>query len=65
MAITNNAREIGMNLINNARNNMIHNFRSIKWLYHELEEVMERMGQLENQGNILEHGSLIDQGDGL
>ena len=44
VAITDNAREVGMNLLNNARNNMIDNFRSIKWIFHELEEVKERMG---------------------
>ena len=35
VAITNNARETNMNFLNNARNSMIDNFRSIKWLYHE------------------------------
>ena len=65
VVITNNAREIGMNFLNNARNSMIDNFRSIKWLYHELEEVKERMGELENQGKKLEHGNLTNQGDGL
>ena len=44
VAITNNVREVGINFLNNARNSMIDNFRSIKWLYHELEEVNERMG---------------------
>ena len=47
MEITDKARETGMNLLNNAHNNMIDNFRSIKWLYHELEEVREKVGQLE------------------
>lgn len=65
VASIDNTREIGMNLINNGRNSMINNFRSIKWLYHELEEVKERVGQLENQGKKLDHGNLADQGDGL
>ena len=43
LAITDNARETGMNLLNNARNSMIDNFRSIKWLFHELEEVRDRV----------------------
>ena len=43
VAIIDNAREIGMNFLNNARNNMIDNFRSIKWLYHELEEFKEKI----------------------
>ena len=41
VAIIDRAREIGMNLLNNARNSMIDNFRSIKWLFHKLEEVKE------------------------
>ena len=65
VAITDNTSEIGMNLINNARNSMIDNFRSIKWLYHELEEVKERMGQPENQGKKLDNRNLTDQGNGL
>ena len=63
VAITDKARELGMNLLNNTRNSMIDNFRSIKWLYHELEEVKERLGQMESQGKKFEQGKLIDQGD--
>ena len=47
VAITDRARETGMNLLNNARNNMIANFRSIKWLFHELEEVKEQVRHIE------------------
>ena len=65
VAIIDNKRELGMNLLNNAINSMINNFRSIKWIYHELEEVKERMGQLESQGKKFEQGKLIDQGDGI
>jgi hypothetical protein len=48
VAITDNARETSMNLLNNAHNNMIDNFRSIKWLYHELEEFKEKIGKMES-----------------
>ncbi len=41
VAISDRAREIGMILLNNACNSMIDNFRSIKWIFHELEEVKE------------------------
>ncbi len=34
LAILDNAKEIGMNLLNNAHSSMIDNFRSIKWLFH-------------------------------
>ena len=47
LAISDNARETGMNLLNNARNSMIDNFRSIKWLFHELEDVRDRVSQME------------------
>ena len=47
LAISDNARETGLNLLNNARNSMIDNFRSIKWLYHELDEVREKVCQME------------------
>ena len=39
VVISNNARETGLNLLNNAKNNMIDNFRSIKWLFHEIEDL--------------------------
>ena len=46
LAISDNARETRMNLLNNARSSMIDNFRSIKCLFHELEEVRERVSQM-------------------
>jgi len=33
--------------LKNARNSMIDNFRSIKWLFHELEDVRDRVSQME------------------
>ena len=41
VAISDKARETRMNLLKNSRNSMIDNYRSIKWLFHELEEVKE------------------------
>ena len=49
VVILHNEREFGLNMLNNSKNNMIDNFRSIKWLFHELEELKERMGQMEGQ----------------
>ena len=46
VAITYNSREVGMNLLNNAKNNMVDNFLSIKWLFYELEEVKDRLGKM-------------------
>ncbi len=58
-----NTRQIGMNFLNNARNSMIDNFGSIKWLYHELEEFKEKIGQLENKRKMPDCRNLNDQGD--
>ncbi len=44
VAIIDNAREVGMNFLNDAKNSIIDNFQSIKWIFHELEEVKDRMG---------------------
>ena len=41
VAILDRARETGMNLLNYDRNSMIDNYISIKWIFHELEEVKE------------------------
>lgn len=48
VAITNNAKEMVMNLLNNACNSMIDNFRLVKWYYHELEEFREKIDQMES-----------------
>lgn len=60
VAITNNAREVGINFLNNAEKNMIDSFWSIKWLFHELEEVKDRMGELESQGKKIKQGNLTN-----
>ena len=44
--ISYNERKFGLNLLNNAKNSMIDNFHSIKWLFHELDQIKDRMGQL-------------------
>ena len=41
--ILDNAREIGLSLLNNAKNSMINNFYSIKWLFHKIEDLKEKM----------------------
>ena len=45
VVILNNTRETRLNLLNNARNNMIDNFYSIQWLFHEIEEHKGRRSQ--------------------
>ena len=44
VAISDNARELGLNQLNNAKNSMIDKFCSIKWLFHWIEELKEKMG---------------------
>lgn len=63
VAITDNARETGMNLLDNAHNNMIDNFISIKWLYHELEEFSEKIGQMESNKKDADQDNQKDQED--
>ena len=65
VAISDRARETGMNLLNNARNSMIDNFRSIKWLFHELEEVKEKVGQIEAIRNGTDANRRTDSADRL
>lgn len=38
-----NMREIELNLLNNAKKIMLDNFRSIKWVYHKLGDLKEKM----------------------
>lgn len=49
-----------MDLLNNTKNNMLDNFRSIKWLFYELEEVKDRMGQIEDQAKKTDKGNLFN-----
>ena len=60
-AFPDNSRETGMNILANARNCMIDNFRSTKLFYHELEEIRERIGQMERIKDELGLGYQIDQ----
>lgn len=40
--LSDNMKEMGMNLLNNAHNNLVDNFWSIKWIFHEIEEIKFR-----------------------
>ena len=41
-----------MDVLNNARNNILDNFRSIKWLYHDVTDMKDMMTNLEDNVNI-------------
>lgn len=47
--LSDNAREVGMNLLDNAWNNMVDSFRSIKWIFHEMEDIKNRLHGLERK----------------
>ena len=49
--ILHKAMEMGMNLLNNTCNSMIDNYKSIKWLFHEVKEAKEKEGQMEETRN--------------
>ena len=65
VAITDRARETGMNLLNNARNSMIENFCSIKWLFHELEEVKDQVRHIESTRKGMESNRKTGSADRL
>ena len=44
---------------------MIDNFRSIKWLFHELEEVKEKVGHFEDVRNGMDAKRSLDLADRL
>ena len=49
--LSDNVSEMGMNLLNNAHKNMVDNFWSIKWIFHEIEDIKIRMqGQERTEG---------------
>jgi len=65
VAVTDRAREIGMNLLNNAHNSMIDNFRSIKWIFHELEEIKDHVRHIESTRVRMESNRKMDSADRL
>ena len=45
IAIFDNAWEPSLDLLNNAKNGMIDNFYSIKWLFHEIKDLKIKFSQ--------------------
>ena len=41
------SKEDNIDILNNAKNNMMDNFKSIKWLFHQIEEIKGSMAMLE------------------
>ena len=48
LVISDNVRETGFNFLNNAKNNLIDNFRSIKWIFQEIEALKDKNNQANN-----------------
>jgi hypothetical protein len=65
VVISNKAREFGMDLLNNAKNSMVDNFRSIKWIYHELEELKLKMSNADTQNSFKDQGEQVNHEDSL
>ena len=55
LVISDNVHETGFNFLNNAKNSLIDNFRSIKWLFQEIEALKDRNSQVNNQGTDKNH----------
>ena len=55
LVISENVHETGFNFLNNAKNSLIDNFRSIKWLFQEIEALKDRNSQVNNQGTDKNH----------
>ena len=45
VVISDNVRETRLNLLNNEKDNMLDNFWSIKWLFHEIEDLKGKRSQ--------------------
>ena len=51
LVISDNTRETGFNFLNNAKNFLVDNFNSIKWLFQEIEALKDKNNQ-DNSQNI-------------
>ena len=55
LVLSDNVHETGFNFLNNAKNSLIDNFRSIKWLFQEIENLKDRSNQINNRGDAKDH----------
>lgn len=56
VVISDSAWETRFNLLKNAKNNMIDNFSSIKWLFHEIEDLKGKRSHEGSQQNSYDQG---------
>ena len=45
LVISNNMQETGFNFLNNAKNCLVENFHSIKWMFQEIEALKDKNNQ--------------------
>lgn len=60
VVISDKSREFGMDLLNNAKNSMVESFQSIKWIFHELEDLKLRLGHVDIHNSSKEHGDQVN-----
>lgn len=58
--INDKSREFGIDLLNNAKNSMFDSFRSIKWIFHELEDLKRRVRNVDNQSSHNDQGTHVN-----
>ena len=47
-----NQKDMGINFLENARNSIIGNFQSTKWLFYNLEEIREKVVKMERVKDV-------------
>lgn len=65
MVISDKAREFKMDLLNNAKNSLVDNFWSIKWILHELKDIKLRLGQADNLNSLQDQGNQANLADSI
>ena len=50
--MSDSSKEMAQDVLNNARNSLVNNFKSIKWFYLEVINVKDKMNNLEDMANI-------------
>ena len=60
-----NQKDMGINFLENARNSMIGNFQSTKWLFYNLEEIREKVVKMERVKDVPGLENQMDQGERL
>ena len=60
-----NQKDMGINFMDNVRNNMFKNFKSTKWLFNNLEEIRAKVVKMERVKDVPWLDNQMDQGERL